>query len=60
MASDRVWGKVTVTMEENLAQKLAGIFQEPILWVFIDVRKSYDSLGREICMEILRGGWPWA
>ena len=47
-------------MEENLAQKLAGIVQEPILWVFIDVRKSYDSLGREICMEILRGGWPWA
>ena len=33
-------------MEENLAQKLAGIVQEPILWVFIDVGKAYDSLGR--------------
>ena len=47
-------GTGTVTMEDNLSQKLAGIVHEPLFHVFIDVSKSYDSLDRGICMEILR------
>ena len=42
-------------MEAKLEQQLARIFHEPLLQVFIDVRKAYDSLDRGICMEILRG-----
>ena len=42
-------------MEAKLEQQLAQIFHEPLLQVFIDVRKAYDSLDRGICMEILRG-----
>ena len=42
-------------MEENLEQQLTVIFHEPLLQVFIDVQKAYDSLYRGICMEIIRG-----
>ena len=44
----------TVTMEEKLTQQLVGLVHETLFQVFIDVRKSYDSLDRGICMEILR------
>ena len=42
-------------MEKNMEQQLAGIFHEPLLKVFIEVQKAYDSLNIGICMEILRG-----
>ena len=42
-------------MEANMAQQLAGRAHEPLFRVFIDVRKAYDSVDRERCMEILRG-----
>ena len=38
-----------------MAQQLAGRAHEPLFRVFIDVRKAYDSVDRERCMEILRG-----
>ena len=50
-------------LEANLAQQLVGIAHEPLFWVFFYVRKSYDSLDRGRCMEIIRGyrmgrTWP--
>ena len=40
----------TATLEENLAQQLAGIAHEPLFQVFLDVQKAYDSLYRGRCM----------
>ena len=48
-------GTVTETMEAKLAQNLKGLYHEPILQVFLDVRKDYDSLDRGMCMDILKG-----
>ena len=42
-------------METNLEKQHVRIFHEPLFQVFIDVRKAYDSVGRGICMEIIRG-----
>ena len=39
----------------KLEQKLAGVVHDPLFQVFIDVQKSYDSLDRGRCMEILQG-----
>ena len=41
--------------EEILSKQLAGIVHKTLFQVFIDVRKSYDSLDRERCTEILSG-----
>ena len=43
------------TMEANMVQPILGIFHDPLFQVFINVRKSYDSLDRGRFMEILRG-----
>ena len=48
-------GVGTETLEENLAQDIAGLCHAPLLQVFMDVRKAYDSLERGRCMEILKG-----
>ena len=48
-------GVGTAIMEAKLVQQLAEIVHEPILQVFIDMRKAYDSLDRGRCMEIIRG-----
>ena len=45
----------TLTLEEKMDQYLTGLCHEPLLQVFLDVRKAYDSLDRGSCMEILRG-----
>ena len=34
------WRVGIATLEENLAQKLAGIYHEPLFQVFLDVRKA--------------------
>ena len=39
-------GAGTATLEANMAQYLAGIVHEPLFQVFLDVRKSYDSMDR--------------
>ena len=48
-------GTGTAIMEEKLEQQIAGIVHELLFQVFIDVRNSYDSLDRGMCMEIVRG-----
>ena len=45
----------TVILEDNLAQHLARLAHESLFQVFMDVRKAYDSLDRERCMEIMFG-----
>ena len=42
-------------MKAKIEQQLAGVVHEPLFHVFVDDWKSYDSLDRGICMEILRG-----
>ena len=48
-------GTGTATLEEKLAQQLAGIAHEPLFQVFLDVRKAYDYPDRGRCMDILWG-----
>ena len=44
----------TGIMEAKLAQQLAFIEQCPLFGIFIDLRKAYDAMDRERCLEILR------
>ena len=48
-------GTGTTTLESNLDQHLAGIAHEPIFQVFLYVRKAYDFLYWERCLELLMG-----
>ena len=41
-----IWMR-TETLEEKLYQQLVGICYEPLFQVFLDVRKSCDSLYRK-------------
>ena len=43
------------TLEANMAQQLTGMAHKPLFQVFLDLRKSYDSLDWERCLELLRG-----
>ena len=40
-----------VTLNTKLAQHLAGLARELLFQVFLDVRKVYDFLDRERCMD---------
>jgi len=42
-------------MEAKLAQQLAFIEQEALYETFIDLRKAYNAMDRERCLEILEG-----
>ena len=48
-------GRGTANMEANLAHQLAGFAHDTLFQVFLDVRKSYDSMDRKQCLELLRG-----
>ena len=48
-------GTGTATLEAKLVQQLSGIAHKPLLQVFLDVQKAYDSLDQERCLELLRG-----
>jgi hypothetical protein len=48
-------GTGTATIEAKLAQQLAWMEQEPLYQVFVDLRKAYDHLDREWCIEIMIG-----
>ena len=48
-------GTGTATLDAKLSQEPAGIAHEPLLQVFIDVHKAYNSLDRGIFLEVLRG-----
>ena len=39
-------------MEVKLAQQLASIKQSPLYGIVIDLRKAYDEMDRERCIEI--------
>ena len=45
----------TAGTEAKLLQQLAYIRQSPLFGIFIDLRKAYDAMDRERCVEILRG-----
>ena len=53
-------GTRTATLEVNLSQHLAGLKHKPLLQVFLDFRKAYDSLDRDQCLEVLSGVWDGA
>ena len=42
-------------LESKLAKQLAGLAHEPLFQVCLDIRKAYDSLEREQCLEVLNG-----
>ena len=42
----------TGIMEAKLAQQLAFVEQAPLFVIFIDLRKAYDAMDRERCIEI--------
>ena len=42
-------------MEANLAQQLAELAYKTLFRVVLDVRKAYESLDRERCLELLSG-----
>ena len=48
-------GTGTDTLEAKLAQQLSGIAHKPLLQVFIDIQKVYNSLDRGRYLEVLRG-----
>ncbi len=48
-------GTGTVTIEAKLAQQLAWMEQEPLYQVFADLRKAYDHLDQEQCLDITTG-----
>ena len=51
----RGMGMETATLKAKLDQQLAGLAHDPLFQVFLDVRKAYDSLDQERCLELLRG-----
>ena len=34
---------------------MAGLYHKPLLQIFLYVRNAYDSLDREMCIDILKG-----
>ena len=48
-------GSGTSTLEENLVQHIAGICHNPLLRLFLDMRKVCDLLDHTRFMEVLKG-----
>ena len=48
-------GVGTATMEAKLDPKVVGLCNEPLFQDFLYMHKSYESLDRGRCMDILRG-----
>ena len=40
-------------LEANLIQELIGMMEEVLYEIFLDLHKSYDSLDRDHCLDIL-------
>ena len=49
------WVSGTDTLEAKLAQYIAGLSHKPLFQLFLDIRKTCDSLDRERCIEVLSG-----
>ncbi len=45
----------TTTLELKLAHQLAYLDQEPLFVTFLDLKKAYDALDQEQCLELLKG-----
>ena len=48
-------GTGTAVIEAKLAQQLAHLEQTPFYGIFLDLKKAFDAMDRERCLEILRG-----
>ena len=48
-------GTSTSTTEATLTQQLAYMDQVPLYGIFINLRKAYDVMDRDMCTEILAG-----
>ena len=48
-----VRGAVNAYLEYNMLQQLASMREEFLYRVFLNLHKSYDILGREICINFL-------
>ena len=46
-------GTRTSTMEINISQDLDSIYQDPLFLVFLDLRKSYDTVDRDRLIRTL-------
>ena len=49
------WGTGTATLEEKLTQQLAVLSHKPLFQEFLYIRKAYNSLEREIYIQVLSG-----
>ena len=45
----------TATMEAKLAQQFAYLEQQAFYGVFLDLKKAYDAMDRERCIELPKG-----
>ena len=45
----------TATLKAKLIQQLAAMREDVIYMIFLDLKKSYDALDRDICLVILEG-----
>ena len=48
-------GTGTATFEAEVAQQLAYIKQAPFYGIFLDLQKAHDAIGRDRCLQILKG-----
>ena len=46
-------GTGTATLDSKLSQQLAVLAHNPLFQLFLDIRKAYDSLDRDICLEVV-------
>ena len=44
----------TTTLEANMSQQIVGIAHKPLFRVFLDIRKSYNSMDRGLCLEVMK------
>ena len=45
----------TANIEAKLRQQLSGFVQQTLFWIFLDLKKAYDTVHRGRLLEILEG-----
>ena len=48
-------GTGTACIEAKLLQQLSKMVQKTLHFIFLDLRKAYDTVDRELLLEILEG-----